>query len=81
MIEALQPPKNVPHSEESERAVLAGVLLDPGLIPSVSARLTPEDFYAERHRVVYQAMLDLQAASTEVDLRTLQAQLEAKRNG
>ena len=42
MIEALQPPKNVPHSEESERAVLAGVLLDPGLIPTVSARLTAE---------------------------------------
>ena len=78
MIETLQPPRNVPHSEESERAVLAGVLLDPGLIPSVSARLTLEDFYAERHRVVYQAMLDLQAAGVEVDLRTLQAQLETR---
>jgi replicative DNA helicase len=54
------------------------VLLDPGLIPSVSARLTPEDFYAERHRVVYQAMLDLQADGVEVDLRTLQAQLETR---
>lgn len=80
MIEALQPPKNVPHSEESERAVLAGVLLDPALIPSVSARLTAEDFYAERHRVVYQAMLELQAAGTGVDLRTLQAQLESQKH-
>ncbi len=77
MLETLQPPKNVPHSEESERAVLAGVLLDPRLVPSVSARLTPEDFYFERHRVVYQAMLDLQASGVEADLRTLQAKLES----
>ncbi len=80
MIEALQPPKNVPHSEESERAVLGAVLLDPALIPSLSARLTPEDFYAERHRVVYQAMLDLQATGVAVDLRTLQAQLESRQH-
>ncbi len=78
MIETLKPPKSVPHSEESERAVLAGVLLDPRLIPNVSGRLKPEDFYSERHRVVYQAMLDLQTEAVDVDLRTLQAQLEQR---
>ncbi len=76
MLEALQPPKSLPQSEESERAVLAGVLLDPSRLPMLSGRLAASDFFSERHRVVYQAMLDVQATDTEIDLRTLQARLE-----
>jgi len=76
MIEALQPPKSLPQSEESERAVLGGVLLSPDRLPMMSGRLEAEDFFSERHRVVFQAMLDLQASDTIVDLRTLQARLE-----
>jgi replicative DNA helicase len=74
----LQLPENVglPHSEESERAVLGGILLDPSVFPKVSGRLKPEDFYLERHQVLYRAMLELQEAETEIDLRTLQAKLE-----
>ncbi|MEE9561751.1 MAG: replicative DNA helicase [Thermoanaerobaculia bacterium] len=76
MIETLQQQKALPHSDESERAVLAGALLDPALLPVVVGRLTPEDFYTERHRTIYRSMVDLQAAEVEVDLRTLQASLE-----
>ena len=76
MIETLQQQKTLPHSDESERAVLAGALLDPALLPVVVGRLTPEDFYTERHRTIYRSMVDLQAAEVEVDLRTLQASLE-----
>ncbi len=78
MLETLQKQQSLPHSEESERAVLAGALLDPALLPSVSGRLTPEDFYSDRHRTVYRSMLDLQAAGTQIDMRTLQASLEQK---
>ncbi len=70
--------KGLPNSEESERAVLAAALLSPHVIPSVSGRLTSEDFYSERHQLIFQAMLDLQEAGSEVDLRTLQASLELK---
>ncbi len=76
MTEPLAAQKSLPHSEESERAVLAGVLLDPGRLPAVSERLTAEDFYSDRHRRLYQVMLDLQHASTTIDLRTVQASLE-----
>ncbi len=72
MIESLQQPQSLPHSEESERAVLGGVLLDPGRFPTLSARLGPEDFFAERNRILFQAMLDVQAGEAEIDLRTLQ---------
>ena len=76
MIDALQEQKSLPHSDESERAVLAGALLDPALLPSVSGRLTADDFYSERHRILYRTMLNLQENGTEIDLRTLQAGLE-----
>ena len=38
MIESLEQPQSLPHSEESERAVLGGVLLDPTRFPTLSAR-------------------------------------------
>jgi len=70
--------KALPHSEESERAVLAAVLLAPQVLPTVTGRLVAEDFYLERHQMLYQAMLNLQEVGAELDLRTLQAQLELK---
>jgi replicative DNA helicase len=79
MAESIAIQRNLPHSEESERAVLAGVLLDPGRLPAVSERLTADDFYAERHRTHYQVMVDLQLAGSEIDLRTVQARLEQQR--
>jgi replicative DNA helicase len=65
-----------PHSEESERAVLGAVMLHCEVLPRVCSRLQVEDFYVERHRTIYRAMLDLHAQGTAVDLRTLQARLE-----
>ncbi len=76
MSEPQPQPKSLPHSEESERAVLAAILLDPVLISLVSGRLTHTDFYLERHQLLYQAMVDLQEEGTGIDLRTLQAKLE-----
>ena len=78
MIDTLPQQKALPHSEESERAVLGGVLLDPTILPTISGRLRAEDFYGERHQVLYQAMLDLQEEQVEIDLRTLQAKLEQR---
>ena len=73
-----QQPKGLPHSEESERAVLAAALLSPHVIPMISGRLSAEDFYLERHQLIFQAMLELQESSIEIDLRSLQARLELK---
>jgi replicative DNA helicase len=79
MIDVLpQQQKALPHSEESERAVLGGVMLDPSVLPTISGRLRAEDFYSERHQLLYQAMLDLQEEQVEIDLRTLQARLEQR---
>jgi len=79
MIDVLpQQQKALPHSEESERAVLGGVMLDTSVLATISGRLRAEDFYSERHQILYQAMLDLQDEQVEIDLRTLQARLEQR---
>ncbi|HYX26302.1 MAG TPA: DnaB-like helicase N-terminal domain-containing protein, partial [Thermoanaerobaculia bacterium] len=44
MIDTLPQQKALPHSEESERAVLGGVLLDQTVLPTISGRLRAEDF-------------------------------------
>ena len=80
MIDTLPQQKTLPHSEESERAVLGGILLDPAVLPTIAGRLRPDDFYLDRHRVLYRAMLELQEARVGIDLRTVQAKLEQQRS-
>jgi replicative DNA helicase len=75
---SLPQPTALPHSEESERAVLAAILLSPHVLPVVSGRLVEEDFYFERHQTIYKAMVEVQDQGDEIDLRTLQAQLELR---
>ncbi len=70
---------SLPHSEESERAVLAAILLDAERhLAATSSRLKPEDYYFERHRLLYEAMLALQEAESPIDLRTVQARLQQR---
>lgn len=66
----------LPYSEEAERAVLGALLLEPLRIAQVRARLELRDWYLERHRRLYQAILHLTDAGSTPDLLTLRAHLE-----
>lgn len=70
------PQKRVPpHDLDAEAAVLSAVLLDRDALDRVIDSLTPEHFYAERHRRIYGAILDLDAKGIAIDLVTLKAAL------
>lgn len=69
-------PRDPPHSQETERAVLASVLINDKILATISGRLVEEDFFSLKHQLIYRAMLHLQQTETPVDLRTLQARLE-----
>jgi replicative DNA helicase len=71
--------QNLPQSAETERAVLAAVLLDPQRLPAVAQRLRVEDFASEAHRLIYRAMIQLQEEGFAIDLRSVQALLERNR--
>lgn len=48
--------KTAPHSIDSERAILGGLLLDPEKIPTVLGIIGREDLYREAHRTIFAAM-------------------------
>jgi replicative DNA helicase len=50
---------NLPRSQEAERAVLGGLMMDPGQVLSVAENLNAEDFYKETHQRLYQLMVDM----------------------
>ena len=68
--------KALPHSEEAERAVLGALLLEPRGIAQVRNRLEARDWYLERHRLLFQAFLDVVDSGSTPDLLTLQAHLQ-----
>lgn len=60
-----------PHSVEAERAVLAGILLRPGVLEQVVPLLRKDDFYLPANQLVYAAALDLHERNAPVDLVSL----------
>lgn len=76
MIDLLPHLATMPYSEESERAVLGGLLLEPFRIKALDLR--PEDFYLEKHRSIFRGMLRVEGAGAGIDERTLQADLETR---
>jgi replicative DNA helicase len=61
------PPQNL----DAEQSVLGSMLLDRDAIARVMELLRPEDFYRDRHRTIYVAMLDVFERGDPVDLVTV----------
>ncbi len=64
-----------PHDLDAEAAVLSAVLLAAEAFDRVQETLSPEHFYAEAHRRIFEAVLDLHTSGKQVDLVTVAAWL------
>ncbi len=72
----LQPPQSL----DAERAVLGAILKDAEALSLVLEVFdTPSNFYAEKHRVVFQAALDLYSRSEPSDITTVAEELLKKK--
>ena len=60
-----------PHSDEAERAVLGGIFLNADTLPDAQEYVTADDFYKKSHRLLFQAMTDLQDNGTAIDTVTV----------
>ena len=67
--------RNPPHNPGAEKAVLGGVLRVSDAYKKANAILSGEEFYHERHRIIFAAMGALHEESRPVDLITLQEAL------
>lgn len=68
------PPQNI----EAERSILGAILLDKDAIIKVVDLITPEDFYEDRHGLIFDAILKLFEKRMPVDIVTLSDILEAE---
>ncbi|MCA1571066.1 MAG: replicative DNA helicase [Chloroflexi bacterium] len=68
-----------PHSLEAEQSVLGGILLSDramyGLV--IEEGLKADDFYRDRHRVIYDAMVTLYRENTAIDVLTVSEHLRS----
>jgi len=61
------PPQNI----EAEQSVLGAILLDNEALLQALEIISPEDFYRESHRKIFQAMLELFEKNEPIDIITL----------
>lgn len=68
-----------PHSLEAEQGVLGAILLSDRTHYEylVQTALTPDDFYRDRHRVVFEAMYDLYEENEPIDVLTVTEHLRS----
>ncbi len=68
--------QTVPHSRESEEALIGAVLINPGAFSEVQALVSEEDFYIHRHRWIWEAFGELNARRTAMDFLTVSEALD-----
>ena len=65
-----------PHNLEAESAVLCALLIDHNAILKVGDLITPEDFYHEKHGIIFSAMLALFEQRESIDLLSVANRLK-----
>lgn len=60
-----------PNAREAEEAILGSILIDQDAFIKVADKLTAEDFYAERHRFIYDGMATLFQQHEPIDIVSL----------
>lgn len=68
-----------PHSAEAEESVLGALLLDRDAIIAVAEFLSASDFYDDKHRLIYEACLELYEERTPIDVLTIADRLKKKK--
>lgn len=68
-----------PNSEQAERAVLGSILIDNKSIVKVADFLKDEDFYHDKHAIIYKTCIELFNEHSPIDLTTINARLSDKK--
>ena len=65
-----------PQDVDTEIACLSSALLSKEALLKISEILHAEDFYLDKHRIIFEAIQDLEKRNPPVDLTTLKKRLE-----
>lgn len=69
------PPQNL----EAEQSLLGSLLIDKDAVIRIADIITSEDFYSDRHRRIFEVMLELYRRHEPIDLLSLGNRLEEKK--
>ncbi len=66
------PPQNV----EAEKALLGAILLKPDVIHDISVTVFPESFFADKHRLIFEAIIAIFSKGDPIDLVSVVTKLK-----
>lgn len=69
---------SLPWSQDAEQSILGGAMVATDALDRLEQPLRPEHFYAESHRWIWTAMLELHARRQPIDVITVAAQLQQR---
>ncbi|MDD5721421.1 MAG: replicative DNA helicase [Candidatus Pacebacteria bacterium] len=69
------PPQSIP----SEQAVLGSIMLRKDAMHEVEDMITSDSFYVEKHKKIFQAMLDLSLKNEPIDMLSLSTKLKERK--
>ena len=70
------PPQSIP----SEQAVLGSIMLRKDAMHEVEDVISPDSFYAEKHKIIFQSMLELSNKNEPIDMLSLSTKLGEKKS-
>jgi len=62
-------------STEAEQDILGSIIIDEKILPDIKAIIEPGYFYLSKHRVIYNAILDLDKAQKPIDINLIAEKL------
>src|SRR5579872_2713928 len=67
-----------PHNLDAEMALLGSIMLRPDAIYEIIDIVGPDSFYFEKHRAIFETMLELFAKHQPIDILSLTSRLKEK---
>jgi replicative DNA helicase len=68
--------KQQPQNTEAEASLLGAILIDADALVKIADSITPDDFFDQRHKRIYEATLQLYERRSPIDVLTLADQLK-----
>lgn len=66
----------LPNNEQAEMGLLGSIIIDPEVYDEVAGSISPEDFYFDAHRVIYETIVSLGSRRMAADYITIVDDLE-----
>jgi len=67
-----------PHNLDAEKALIGAIMLKPDVMHDVSVNIYPESFYADKHRQIFQAIINIFTKGDPIDLLSVTTKLKSE---